>query len=58
MATNNNYMSGIVRQIQGEVAQSKKKGSAYKKAIQSALSPENIVRATVKTQKCESYGKK
>lgn len=46
-------MSGINRQISGEVTKSKKKGKALVSAIGSAFSPSAIAAAKPKTQKCK-----
>lgn len=51
-------MSGIVRQINGEIAQSKVKGKAFVEALNSAMSPSKIASSLPKTQVCKNTYKK
>lgn len=46
-------MSGITRQIVGELSKKKSKGNAYVDALNSALSPSAIEKEEPKTQECK-----
>lgn len=46
-------MSGIVRQISGELSQGTGKGKAFVSKLNSALSPSAIAKAKPKTQECK-----
>lgn len=47
-------MSGIRRQISGELSQSKKKGKDFKKTVWEEMNPEKISKTVAKTQKCKN----
>lgn len=46
-------MSGIRRQISGELSQSKKKGKNLEKSIWEEMNPEKISKTVAKTQECK-----